>query len=53
MLKKSKYSDYNLEGFLNDSFFVEWVINKNSKNNFFWEKWLSNHPEKLATVLKA
>ena len=53
MLKKSKYSDYNLEGFLNDSFFVEWVINKNSKNNFFWEKWISNHPEKLATVLKA
>ncbi|WP_020529371.1 FecR family protein [Flexithrix dorotheae] len=53
MLKRSKYKDYNLEAFLNDSFFVEWVINKDSKNNFFWVKWISNHPEKLEVVSKA
>ena len=53
MLKSSKYRDYDVEAFINDSFFVEWVNNKNSKNNFFWEKWISNHPEKLDVVLKA
>ncbi|MBX2841674.1 MAG: FecR family protein [Flammeovirgaceae bacterium] len=53
MLKRSKYKDYNLEEFLNDNFFVEWVINKGTKNSFFWEKWISNHPEKLEVVAKA
>ncbi|TFV97693.1 FecR family protein [Algoriphagus kandeliae] len=47
------YKDYQLEDFLADEFFIEWVKTPNENNKHFWEKWLSEHPEKRQIVLKA
>lgn len=51
--KQWKYEDYQLEDFLADEFFVEWIKNPSDNNRHFWEKWLAEHPEKRKTVLFA
>lgn len=51
--KHWKYEDYQLEDFLADEFFVEWIKNPTDNNKHFWEKWLSEHPEKRKTILLA
>lgn len=51
--KHWKYEDYQLEDFLADEFFVEWIKNPNDNNKHFWEKWLAEHPKKRKTVLLA
>ncbi|MEN7548063.1 FecR domain-containing protein [Rapidithrix thailandica] len=47
------YIDYALEDFLKDELFVKWVQNPTPEQSFFWESWLSKHPEKVALVYKA
>ncbi len=48
-----RYEDYNVEDFLKDDFFVEWVNNPNSKSNEFWTKWMASYPNQTPTILKA
>lgn len=45
-----KYQDYNLEDFLNDNYFVEWINNPSPECNYFWKNWLSKHPEKSEVI---
>ncbi|EPR65546.1 FecR family protein [Cyclobacterium qasimii] len=48
-----RYKDFELVDFLTDEFFILWVKNPDKNTQHFWEKWLSEHPEKRAIVLKA
>ncbi|PSL04307.1 FecR family protein [Cecembia rubra] len=45
-----KYRDYDIEHFITDEFFIQWVVNPNENNTHFWEKWLEQHPEKRLVV---
>ncbi|UZR96592.1 FecR family protein [Chondrinema litorale] len=48
-----QYKDYNLEDFLGDEFFVNWVINPDEGSTDFWEGWLKQNPDKLVVVTQA
>lgn len=48
-----KFKDYDIEHFLTDEFFIQWVKNSNENNQHFWEKWISEHPEKRKVVQQA
>jgi transmembrane sensor len=48
-----KYTEYNIDDFLTDEFFIQWVKNPNENNRHFWEKWLQQHPEKREVVMEA
>ncbi|WP_373399271.1 hypothetical protein V8V91_05930 [Algoriphagus halophilus] len=48
-----KYEDYELEHFLVDEFFIQWVKNPNENTTHFWEKWLVANPKKRGIVLEA
>jgi ferric-dicitrate binding protein FerR (iron transport regulator) len=48
-----KFKDYDIEHFLTDEFFIKWVKNPDENNQHFWEKWITEHPEKRAVVQKA
>ncbi|UZR96274.1 FecR family protein [Chondrinema litorale] len=50
-----EYKDYEIEDFLKDTLFIEWVKNPDHSPelDFFWDNWLENNPEKEDTILKA
>ena len=48
-----RYKDYDLEHFLMDEFFIQWVKFPDENNCHFWEKWLREFPEKRDTVMEA
>lgn len=48
-----KYKDYNIEDFIMDDFFIQWVKYPNENNRHFWQKWLEQHPEKREIVMQA
>ena len=47
------YSNYQAEDFFNDPVFRQWVLQPDPELNFFWEKWLLNHPNKEETIREA
>ena len=53
MNRRSKYKNFRLEDFLADEDFRLWVLKEDSRLDFFWKKWMTLHPEKKKTVLKA
>lgn len=48
-----KYTEYDIDDFLTDEFFIQWVKQPNENNRHFWEKWLEQHPEKREVVMQA
>ena len=48
-----KYKDFEIDDFLMDEFFIQWIKNPNDNNRHFWEKWLEQHPEKRPVVMEA
>jgi ferric-dicitrate binding protein FerR (iron transport regulator) len=48
-----KYKDYDIENFISDEFFIQWVKNPSENNKHFWEKWLDQHPDKREMVYEA
>lgn len=48
-----RYKDYDLEDFLMDEFFIQWVKFPDSNNCHFWEKWIQEHPQKREMVMQA
>jgi len=48
-----RYKDFELVDFLADEFFILWVKNPDKNTQHFWEKWLTEHPEKRDIVFKA
>jgi transmembrane sensor len=48
-----KYTEYDIDDFLTDEFFIQWVKQPNENNRHFWEKWLEQHPQKREVVMQA
>lgn len=48
-----KFEDYEIEEFLSDEFFVQWVKNPEDNTTHFWEKWLATNPKKRQMVTEA
>src|SRR5690606_6120977 len=48
-----RYTEYDIDDFLMDEFFIQWVKSPNENNRHFWEKWLEQHPEKREVVMRA
>lgn len=44
------YKDFGVTDFLQNEFFVSWVITQDPDTDHFWSNWLSQHPEKIAEV---
>jgi len=51
--KYMKYTEYDIDDFLMDEFFIQWVKQPNENNRHFWEKWIEQHPEKREVVMQA
>jgi len=47
------YHEHELEDFMADPEFRNWVLKPNPSNHFFWKKWLAANPCKKRTVLVA
>ena len=48
-----RYTEYDIDDFLLDEFFIQWVKQPNENNRHFWEKWLEQHLEKREVVMQA
>ena len=44
------YEMFEVEDFICDAFFIDWVLNKKSKHQKFWEQWQLEHPKKVPQV---
>ncbi len=53
MITPTKYIDYEVYDFLKDEFFVKWARGIDPQLSDFWDKWISEHPEKADTVAEA
>lgn len=49
----TNYTNYEVEDFLHDDFFIDWVQKGSSQHNEFWEQWLLNNPDRQKTVESA
>ncbi len=47
------YSQYTFEDFVLDADFREWVRKPNAESRFFWEAYLTTHPEQRGVVQEA
>ncbi|MCE7042594.1 FecR family protein [Dyadobacter sp. CY312] len=47
------YGDFELEDFLEDSYFQKWVDEPTTEANRFWQEFLQNHPEKSEVIATA
>ncbi len=48
-----EYHEYELEDFLADPEFRNWVLKPNPASHFFWKEWLAANPSKRNTVFAA
>jgi len=52
-MNPANYSQFQLQDFLEDDFFVQWVINPVEKNNSFWQSFIEAYPHQKETVSQA
>ncbi|WPP51908.1 FecR family protein [Catalinimonas niigatensis] len=48
-----KYIDYTEEDFVNDDYFIQWVMGSDPTVHSFWTSWLEENPQKAEVVKKA
>jgi hypothetical protein len=53
MSTNDKYADYNVEDFVWDEQFREWILSSRTSINDFWNNWLSLYPEKADIIKQA
>lgn len=44
------YADYAVEDFVKDEYFQKWIMKPDPIVVGFWEKWMTDHPQKRETV---
>ena len=49
----TNYTNYEVEDFLLDNFFIDWVLKSQPEHQIFWEQWLVENPGKRKTVDQA
>jgi transmembrane sensor len=47
------YELYEIDDFLKDDFFIEWVMTPEKRHEEFWAEWLSTHPYRADRVERA
>lgn len=47
------YTKYTAEDFASDESFIRYCLKEKSKDIFFWEEWIDEHPEKYKEVASA
>ncbi|MEA5257998.1 FecR family protein [Arcicella aquatica] len=47
------YQNFEIEDFLLDENFVQWVKSPNAENKIFWEQWIVSNPAKASTAMEA
>lgn len=47
------YEQFEVDDFLQDDFFIGWVLHPNQKTNLFWSDWLMRNPNRQHVVEKA
>ena len=47
------YKDFDLQDFLQDEYFVGWILDPGVESSHFWEQWLTANPGKRETVRQA
>lgn len=52
-MNPANYSEFQIEDFLEDDFFIQWVINPNESNSSFWQSFTEAHPHKKEIVKNA
>jgi len=50
---QQQYNEYDAIAFAEDSSFIRWVRHKEPASKAFWEKWLTDHPNKKAIIREA
>jgi transmembrane sensor len=48
-----RYSEFTSEDFIMDELFKKWVLRPDPASNEFWEKWLSENPDKKKDIEEA
>lgn len=49
----TKYSNYEVEDFLHDDFFINWVLNNTPEQQAFWDQWLLDNPDRKKVIESA
>nr|WP_067053605.1 FecR family protein [Mucilaginibacter sp. L294] len=49
----ANYDNFEIEDFLQDDSFIDWIFHENAESNAFWTTFLSDHPEKRTLIEKA
>ena len=52
-MSPANYAEFQLQDFLEDDFFVQWVIRPDENSNSFWESFGKAYPDKKEIVSKA
>jgi len=47
------YTSYEVEDFLHDDFFIDWVLKDTPEHNAFWRNWLLQNPDRKQVVESA
>ena len=47
------YSNFDTDNFLDDDFFIQWVINPGEESNLFWQSFIEAYPAKQEAVNRA
>ena len=48
-----RYEQYNIEDFVTDDFFIDWVLTPTKEHTQFWETWQEKFPNKLPLIKEA
>lgn len=49
----TNYTNFEVEDFLHDDFFINWVLKGSQEHHVFWERWLLQNPGRKEVVEKA
>jgi transmembrane sensor len=49
----TNYANYEVEDFLRDDFFIDWVLKSTPRHTAFWDEWLLNNPDRKAVAENA
>lgn len=47
------YTNYDIEDFVADEYFIQWVKNPSKEHNAFWQSWIGQNPDKKPVIKEA
>jgi hypothetical protein len=46
-------SEVDIDYFLEDEYFVQWVLHPDENSSLYWKNWISTHPEQADVITMA